>query len=201
MCSANKRRRYYVTPSVIGRAHTLNDPCDICSVLWIQSSIPLFQYLDCLWAQILQLQANDWNERHIQRPYLSFDSVLCEALQHTLQEMIPPSHHDDATYPLPSVIFRMFDYTDVPEVNRALSLYKALFPGMEIPVIKIGQSRGHLIFMIGIPSLVRQLLYIEVAPLPKPPRRFLGELVIFLNDWSVKAFVIRKIVIWFSQLH
>ena len=27
MGSANERRRYYVTPSLIGRAHTQNDPC------------------------------------------------------------------------------------------------------------------------------------------------------------------------------
>ena len=27
MDSANERRRYYVTPPLIGRAHTQNDPC------------------------------------------------------------------------------------------------------------------------------------------------------------------------------
>ena len=27
MGSTNERRRYYVTPSLIGRAHTQNDPC------------------------------------------------------------------------------------------------------------------------------------------------------------------------------
>ena len=31
MGSANERRRYYVTPSLIGEAHTQNDPCSMPS--------------------------------------------------------------------------------------------------------------------------------------------------------------------------
>ncbi len=86
-------------------------PCCLC-LLW--------QYLDCLWAQIKNLQNNKWMEKQILRPYIAFDGLLCEALQHTLPQIIPPSHHEDATYPLPSVLFRMFDYTDVPEVGISL---------------------------------------------------------------------------------
>lgn len=77
----------------------------------------LFQYLDCLWAQIKNLKANKWSEKQITRPYLAFDGVLCEALQHTLPQIIPPSHNEENTYPLPKVVFRIFDYTDVPEVG------------------------------------------------------------------------------------
>ncbi|CAG2189177.1 CBP80 [Mytilus edulis] len=77
--------------------------------------IKYFQYLDCLWSQIKNLRANKWAEKQITRPYLAFDGVLCEALQHTLPQIIPPSHNDEMSYPLPRVIFRMFDYTDVPE--------------------------------------------------------------------------------------
>ncbi|XP_029633354.1 nuclear cap-binding protein subunit 1 [Octopus sinensis] len=76
---------------------------------------PQEEYLDCLWAQIKNLKNNKWIERQILRPYLAFDNVLCEALQHTLPQVTPPSHHEDTIYPLPSVVFRMFDYTDVPE--------------------------------------------------------------------------------------
>ncbi|KAK2168200.1 hypothetical protein LSH36_19g01045 [Paralvinella palmiformis] len=76
---------------------------------------PQEEYLDCLWAQIKNLRANQWEEHQILRPYLAFNVVLCDALQHTLPRIIPPSHHDEATYPLPTVVFRMFDYTDVPE--------------------------------------------------------------------------------------
>lgn len=42
------------------------------------------EYLDCLWAQIKKLKQDNWSEKHIPRPYLAFDSILCEALQHTL---------------------------------------------------------------------------------------------------------------------
>ena len=77
---------------------------------------PSFQYLDCLWAQIKNLQSHKWMENQINRPYLAFDSVLSEALQHTLPQIIPPAHDEDSQYPLPSVVYRMFDYTDVPEV-------------------------------------------------------------------------------------
>ncbi len=89
----------------------------ICFVL---VSLP-FQYLDCLWSQIKNLQSHKWMENQINRPYLSFDAVLSEALQHTLPQIIPPAHDEDAVYPLPSVVFRMFDYTDVPEVSSNLA--------------------------------------------------------------------------------
>ena len=55
-------------------------------------------------------------EKQLLRPYLAFDGVLCEALQHTLPQIIPPSHNEEIMYPLPAVVFRLFDYTDVPEV-------------------------------------------------------------------------------------
>ncbi|KAL5004537.1 hypothetical protein ScPMuIL_017993 [Solemya velum] len=76
---------------------------------------PQEEYLDCLWAQMKNLRQNKWVEKQILRPYLAFDGVLCEALQHTLPQIIPPSHHEDTVYPLPSIVFRLFDYTDVPE--------------------------------------------------------------------------------------
>lgn len=76
---------------------------------------PQEEYLDCLWAQIRKLKQDNWQEKHIPRPYLAFDSILCEALQHTLPPIIPPPHEDSYSYPMPWVVFRMFDYTDCPE--------------------------------------------------------------------------------------
>ena len=78
---------------------------------------PQEEYLDSLWQQIKRLRSEMWIEKHIIRPYLAFDSVLCEALQHNLPPMVPPPHHPSTSYPLPQVVFRMFDYTDCPEVN------------------------------------------------------------------------------------
>lgn len=76
---------------------------------------PQEEYLDCLWAQVCKLRADKWVEHHILRPYLAFDGVLCEALQHNLPPMTIPHHHDDCSYPFPFVVFRLFDYTDCPE--------------------------------------------------------------------------------------
>ena len=45
---------------------------------------PQEEYLDCLWHQIKRLRSDMWIEKHIIRPYLAFDSVLCEALQHNI---------------------------------------------------------------------------------------------------------------------
>ncbi|KAM8909273.1 nuclear cap-binding protein subunit 1 [Spinachia spinachia] len=76
---------------------------------------PQEEYLDCLWAHIQKLKKDRWQERHILRPYIAFDSVLCEALQHNLPPFTPQGHMPDAQYPMPRVVFRMFDYTDAPE--------------------------------------------------------------------------------------
>ncbi|KAG1704386.1 Nuclear cap-binding protein subunit 1 [Nymphon striatum] len=76
---------------------------------------PQEEYLDCLWAQIMKLKSDKWEEKYIHRPYIAFDALLSEALQHDLPQIIPPPHNEDSTYPYPSVIFRLFDYTDCPE--------------------------------------------------------------------------------------
>eukprot|EP00058_Branchiostoma_floridae_P024516 XP_002610006.1 hypothetical protein BRAFLDRAFT_131114 [Branchiostoma floridae] len=76
---------------------------------------PQEEYLDCLWAQIKKMRMDKWQERQIVRPYLAFDNILCEALQHNLPPYNAPPHTDDSSYPMPSVVFRMFDYTDAPE--------------------------------------------------------------------------------------
>lgn len=90
----------------------------------------LFQYLDCLWAQIQKLKKDRWQERHILRPYIAFDSVLCEALQHNLPPFTPPGHMPDAQYPMPRVVFRMFDYTDAPEVRCSVNI-RTFWPNVQ----------------------------------------------------------------------
>ncbi|KAA0201058.1 hypothetical protein HAZT_HAZT005747 [Hyalella azteca] len=76
---------------------------------------PQEEYLDCLWAQICKLRSDNWQEKHIARPYVAFDQVLCEALQHNIPVITPPPHSPDNTYPFPWVVFRLFAYTDCPE--------------------------------------------------------------------------------------
>lgn len=84
-------------------------------VWYSDSPHPQEEYLECLWAQISKLRADKWVELHIHRPYLAFDSVLCEALQHNLPSIQMPPHEPSIVYPLPRVIFRLFDYTDCPD--------------------------------------------------------------------------------------
>ncbi|GAB6031226.1 Component of the cap-binding complex (CBC) [Chamberlinius hualienensis] len=76
---------------------------------------PQEEYLDNLWATIRKLRNDKWQEKHIVRPYLAFDGILCEALQHNLPNIQIPPHHESCNYPAPSVVFRLFDYTDCPE--------------------------------------------------------------------------------------
>ncbi|XP_074649967.1 nuclear cap-binding protein subunit 1-like [Tubulanus polymorphus] len=101
----NKRQKNYVHCL---RVWTTDDPH------------PQEEYLDCFWAQMCNLRKNDWNDKQIVRPYLAFDGTLCEALQHALPQIIPPSHNDDTVYPFPSIVFRMFDFTDVPAEGPVL---------------------------------------------------------------------------------
>lgn len=79
--------------------------------------------MECLWAQVRKLRTDEWQERHIYRPYLAFDSILSEALQHNLPAILPPPHTPTTQYPLPWVVFRMFDYTDCPEVCALLKKF------------------------------------------------------------------------------
>lgn len=71
--------------------------------------------MDCLWSQIVKLRSDKWVEHHIHRPYINFDAILCEALQHNIPPIKPPPHESNNIYPYPRVIFRLFDYTDCPE--------------------------------------------------------------------------------------
>ena len=48
--------------------------------------------------------------------------------------------------------------------DRALSQYKTVFPGIGIPMFKIGRSLDRFIFNMGTPIHVRRHLYIETSP-------------------------------------
>lgn len=77
---------------------------------------PQEEYLECLWAQIVKLSDDNWAEELIPRPYRAFDGILSSSLQHNIPTFSPPPHNDGvSSYPMPKVVFRMFDYTDCPE--------------------------------------------------------------------------------------
>lgn len=71
--------------------------------------------LDSLWSQISTLRAEKWSDQFIGRIYHSFSGTLSEAVTHNIPEFTVPSHENNFVYPYPRVIFRLFDYTDVPD--------------------------------------------------------------------------------------
>ena len=77
---------------------------------------PQEEYIDCLWIQMKKLEENDWNENILFRPYKKFEAVLKTSISHEFPLIIPPEHHEKIVYPTPRIVFRLFDYTDVPEV-------------------------------------------------------------------------------------
>uniref|UniRef100_A0A095AF41 Nuclear cap-binding protein subunit 1-A n=1 Tax=Schistosoma haematobium TaxID=6185 RepID=A0A095AF41_SCHHA len=74
---------------------------------------PQEDYLDCLWAQICNLRNSGWVEKVTWRLYDSFPSLKEHGQPHKLSPLTPPDYDAEVIYPLPSVVFRMFDYTDV----------------------------------------------------------------------------------------
>jgi len=80
---------------------------------------PQEEHLDCLWAQIKRLNQDEWVESQIFRPYYAYAETLFSdasaSIFQDLPSIILPSHSDSIVYPLPKIVFRMFDYTDVPE--------------------------------------------------------------------------------------
>ncbi|KAJ1360240.1 Nuclear cap-binding protein subunit 1 [Parelaphostrongylus tenuis] len=76
--------------------------------------------LDCLLAQIRSLQSVGWKEKQIARHYVAFDAALQDALQHNLPSFSPPPHKAESSYPLPTVVFRLFDYADCPDDGPVL---------------------------------------------------------------------------------
>jgi nuclear cap-binding protein subunit 1 len=83
-----------------------------------------FKYLDCIWIQIKKLEDNDWKENQIYRPYTAFENALMSASPIEFPSIVPPEYSEHSIFPLPRVIFRMFDYTDVPEVSYIYSTKK-----------------------------------------------------------------------------
>jgi nuclear cap-binding protein subunit 1 len=78
---------------------------------------PQEEYLDCIWIQIKKLEENDWKENQIYRPYVKFANYLSQSTVLHEFPMITPTEYSstESRFPLPRTIFRMFDYTDVPE--------------------------------------------------------------------------------------
>ncbi|KAK0424623.1 hypothetical protein QR680_008755 [Steinernema hermaphroditum] len=88
--------------------------------VWTKTVHEQEDYIDCLWAQISKLKEDNWEEKHLQRYYVAFDSALADALQHNLPGIPLPAHHKYSRYPWPKVVFRLFDYSDCDTDTRTV---------------------------------------------------------------------------------
>ncbi|CAD5209171.1 unnamed protein product [Bursaphelenchus xylophilus] len=78
-------------------------------------------YLDSLWGQLNRLKEDNWLEKSVSRFYVGFDSVLNQAIAHNLPIIeFPKFDEDRSDYPLPRVVFRLFDEADCPENDPSL---------------------------------------------------------------------------------
>ncbi|PAA50250.1 hypothetical protein BOX15_Mlig007542g2 [Macrostomum lignano] len=96
----------------------------------VQSLAGQEDWIDSLWHQIQSLAKADWREKCSLR-FEAFASMLAspDAVCHSLPAAIAPQPHEEASaaigsstssYPPPRTVFRLFDYTDVPEDGPAL---------------------------------------------------------------------------------
>ncbi|KAI6182064.1 80 kDa nuclear cap-binding protein [Aphelenchoides bicaudatus] len=78
-------------------------------------------YLDNLWIQLKNLQGRDWQENHITRYYNDFAQTFAETISHNLPSIqLPTFNQENFKYPLPYVVFRLFDKNDCPDEESQL---------------------------------------------------------------------------------
>eukprot|EP00124_Ichthyophonus_hoferi_P000500 Ihof_evm30s18 gene=Ihof_evmTU30s18 len=95
-----------------------------CLSVWVENSVnalPQEENLDALWQMIRNMEKKDWQEDAIMRPYKAFVSELSAAMQHTLPDIKIPDHNPGSSvYPLPQILFRLWDPVDIPQTEPSL---------------------------------------------------------------------------------
>uniref|UniRef100_A0A0N5AUR6 Nuclear cap-binding protein subunit 1 n=1 Tax=Syphacia muris TaxID=451379 RepID=A0A0N5AUR6_9BILA len=164
--------------------------------VWTSSTHEQEEYLDCLWAQVCKLREDGWKEKYITRHYVAFDGALTGAVQHNLPNFQPPEHSEEYVYPLPRVVFRLFDYTDCPEEGPLLpgahSIERFLVEEELFWIIQqycgnrkdcaaqlLDYSKRSL---VPLNYVILEVVFAELFRLPEPPIRelFFGSLLIEL---------------------
>ncbi|VDK39052.1 unnamed protein product [Taenia asiatica] len=74
---------------------------------------PQEDYLSCLWTQINSMKNANWKEHVLWRISDAFPSLRESGQPCEFGQITPPDYDSEIVYPLPQVVFRMFDYTDV----------------------------------------------------------------------------------------
>uniref|UniRef100_A0A5K3F641 MIF4G domain-containing protein n=1 Tax=Mesocestoides corti TaxID=53468 RepID=A0A5K3F641_MESCO len=74
---------------------------------------PQEDYLTCLWSQITSMKNANWKEHVLWRIYDAFPALRESGQPCEFGQITPPDYDSEIVYPLPQVVFRMFDYTDI----------------------------------------------------------------------------------------
>ena len=114
--------------------------------------------MDCLWVQIKKLEDNDWIEKQLNKPYEAitksrspslvntffnlFVHSFVNSLAHDFPMVVLPQHNEKTIFPIPRVVFRMFDYTDVPEVIQFQQIIITIINFIKIHYFKGIHSAG-----------------------------------------------------------
>uniref|UniRef100_A0A158Q6Q1 Nuclear cap-binding protein subunit 1 n=1 Tax=Elaeophora elaphi TaxID=1147741 RepID=A0A158Q6Q1_9BILA len=164
--------------------------------VWSATEHEQEEYLDSLWTQISKLRDDNWVERHISRYYVAFDGSLAGAVTHNLPLFVPPAHTSMMVYPLPTVVFRFFDYADCPDEGPVLpgahSIERFLIEEELCSIIENNcYSRKECAVQlvsyqkrrtVPINYMILEVIFSQLFRLPRPPLRplFYGSLMVEL---------------------
>ncbi|CAG9532992.1 unnamed protein product [Cercopithifilaria johnstoni] len=164
--------------------------------VWSATEHEQEEYLDSLWTQISKLRDDGWVERHISRYYIAFDGSLAGAIVHNLPLFVPPPHMSMMVYPLPTVVFRFFDYADCPDGGPVLpgahSIERFLIEEELCSIIENNcysrkECAAQLVgyqkkTMVPINYMILEVIFSQLFRLPHPPLRplFYGSVMIEL---------------------
>lgn len=180
---------------------------------------PQEEYLDCLWEQIKKMREDNWQEKHIRRPYQAFHSVMCKALPHPVPPFKIPAHTEILKYPIPSVVFRIFDYTDAPEdkpIPGAHAIERYLVEEIICRIISTHHKdrkecatqliNSSVKNRVSIEYIILEVIFGALFRLPEPDHLpvFYGSLIIELcklAPTSMPSCVAQTVEILFERLH
>ncbi|KNC80749.1 hypothetical protein SARC_06906 [Sphaeroforma arctica JP610] len=142
--------------------------------------------MEALWTQVKTLENKRWDDQAIYRPYLSFDHELTEATPHTIPSISIPVHmHGTSIYPLRSVVFRLWEESDIPrdlpqlQKNDDIERYVIDQQVRELIITFNGSRKDCVKNMIAIPYgdrfpleyIVVEVIFAELFRLPTPDFR------------------------------
>ncbi|KAI9205151.1 armadillo-type protein [Polychytrium aggregatum] len=76
---------------------------------------PQLDFLDLLWAQILDLRKDNWETGILLKPYSYFEDLFNQELQHELREFSLPPDSESSRFPYQEPKFWIFDDSLIPE--------------------------------------------------------------------------------------